>query len=422
MRPNRNIRLGITLIGITVLGIVVLSLISRWRSRNAGTGTENVANNPNAVTYGGANNAPNGTNNAAGPVVPVALPTAGVVYRTRELIPERSIVTLDMLEPRPWKGEGPPPVGYITNPDQQAAGYITGRAITAGADLMQADLVGHITKVGVAGAIRPGRRAMVIPVVNRATLHELVHIGDYVDIIGTFDQQESRTLVQNVRVLAVDIFGKDYPPVKVAMRGTNKAEPYTPPTPTPPPSPLGVPSGQAAPGPTTGPPPPAPEPALTLEVTTDEATALSLAQASNSPLDFIIRPRSEVLTSPVPGAPVAAIRVVDVNRQQLAPWAYAHKNRATGPAAGNANTSGANRLNVETNSGTRTGRTRNGRRSLGSGYDLPVPPLPPLNNGPSGNMGQGLPPAVVQAPKTYEIPIYAAGKLVRNDVVLKPQQ
>lgn len=414
MRSNRTIRLAITLIGLGMLALVVYFIVSHLRSRNAGTGAENVANNPNSVTYGGAQNATHGANNAAGPVVSVALPTSGVVYQARETIPERSIVTLDMLAPRAWKLDRPP-VGYVTNPEQQAAGYITGRTIAAGADLMQTDLVGHITKVGVAGAIRPGYRAMVVPIANKATLHELVHIGDYVDIIGTFDQQEARTLVQNVRVLAVDIFGNDFPPVKVAMRGNNKAESYTPPTPTPPPNPLGVSSGQAAaPGPTPGPPPPALEPALTLEVTPDEATTLSLTQASNSPLDFLIHPRSEVITPPVPGAPTA-IRIADVNRQQIAPWAYEHKNKTAGPT-GSAKATGANSLNVETS------RTRRTRRSAPPNYNLPVPPMPPVNNSMSGGMGggQGLPPAVVRAPQTYEIPIYADGKSVRNDVVLKP--
>jgi Flp pilus assembly protein CpaB len=54
------------------------------------------------------------------------------------------------------------------------AGYITRRGIPRGTPLRRTDLLGHITDVGIAGAVRPGFRAMAIPILNKATLHDLV--------------------------------------------------------------------------------------------------------------------------------------------------------------------------------------------------------------------------------------------------------
>ncbi|MBV9468342.1 MAG: Flp pilus assembly protein CpaB, partial [Abitibacteriaceae bacterium] len=221
MRPNRNIRVGVTLIVAAVLLFGLYSIFTRHNTRGPANGEDNSANNPNSITYTGTDNT---VNTGVGGPAPGPPNAGGMIYTARDDIPERSIITTDMLVAKRWPRDTPT-ANYITDPATQAVGYITARMIPRGGNIMQTDLIGHITQVGVAGAIRPGFRAMVVPITTKATLHDLVHIGDYVDIIAAFDQNEARTIVQNVRVLAVDVFGKDFPQVKVAMRGNNKAEP-----------------------------------------------------------------------------------------------------------------------------------------------------------------------------------------------------
>lgn len=432
MRPNRNIRVGVTLIVAAVLFFGLYSLFTRHNSSGPGTGEDNSANNPNSNTY-------TGTDNTADTGVgrPVSGPgnTGGMIYTARDDIPERSIITADMLVPKRWPTDTPT-ANYITDPSTQAVGYITARLIPRGGNIMQTDLIGHITQVGVAGAIRPGFRAMVVPITTKATLHDLVHIGDYVDIVAAFDQNEARTIVQNVRVLAVDVFGKDFPQVKVAMRGSNKADANGVATgnePSPPSNnPLAPPSGRTGPTPTptpaastNGPPPPAPEPALTLEVRPDQATALSLAQSANAPLDFLIHPRSDVVATGPGGTAITPV-AVDLNRAQISPFAWRYRNKGGNTAANNRTSSTTTTSSGSTSGGTRGGR--NGRRNLrdqygaSGGLDLPVPIYPPGGGPGSGPTGGGLSPMpVAQAPKTYEIPIYADGKVVRTDVVRKPE-
>jgi hypothetical protein len=46
------------------------------------------------------------------------------------------------------------------------------------------------------------------------------------------------------------------------------------------------------------------------------------------------------------------------------------------------------------------------------------PSIPPVGNVPPATINTG--PAVPQQPQTYRIPVYGDGKLVREDVVLKP--
>lgn len=298
---------------------------------------------------------------------------------------------------------------YITDPSAMR-GFITNRSLPAGARLQRADLLGHITQLGVGGLVRPGFRAQVVPIQNKATLHDLIHIGDYVDVIASFDQQESRAIVQNVRVLAVDIYGKDFPQIPIAARGANRAN-----------SPLaaGQPTPTPTPAPANGAAPPAPEAAVTLEVTPQQAANLALAQAIPAPLDLILRPRPEVTevvlgTTPgasgTPGAP-NVIPVVGAIRGRLAPYAERLKRNP----GGNARPAAA--------ASTRTVRTE---RSSGGGgrrinSDVPAPDFTSPNLPPAGvGSGNAAAPLAPPPPSTYKIPVYGDGKLVREDEVPVP--
>ncbi len=215
MRLNRNTRIGLALLGVAALLYIAYLAFGR----PAPVKPPPVAENPGAMQR-------------------VSVPTGGMVAVAREDIPERSIITAGMLRMEPLPADVANS-DYIVDVPSQSIGYITQRPILRDDRVRRSDLVGHISEVGITGAVRPGLRAMAVPILNKATLHDLVHVGDYVDIIASFDQQESRTIVQNVRVLAVDVFGKNQQ--KIAARGDYRADPRAPgPDVANPPSPAGA--------------------------------------------------------------------------------------------------------------------------------------------------------------------------------------
>jgi Flp pilus assembly protein CpaB len=431
MRPNRKIRIGIAIIAVAFLLWGFLQMINSLRGNRQSA--NNVATAP--------------TNTV---VEPVSAPVGERIAYIRADdnpndsipgIPARTILTRDMLEFRDARGADTDIL--VTDIENGAVGFITNRPLGFGQPLRKADLIGHISDVGVAGALLPGRRAMVIPLQGKNTLHDLVRVGDRVDVVASFDQLEARTVVQDVRVLAVDVFGKDFPQVKIAMRGDYKAAPRNvgvanpgspagsapagdaPATGAPAGSNPGAP-GQAGappaatPTPTpTGPPPTRPDPAITIEVTPEQATAISLTQSSGQNLDFLIRSRNEPTLAPgaaggaagVDGAGGAetTVRVASTTRARLAPYAT----RAKAPA-GN-----------QTQAPRASSSQGRGARDLG-GFSRPVaPPTIPV---PAPPVTQNVPPlspdslgAVKPRPETYDIPVYADGKVARIDTVRRPQ-
>lgn len=347
---------------------------------------------------------------------------AGRVAKTRMDIPANTIVTPDMLQ----MVSNPSTEGYITDIDSQGSGFVTRVDIPANTPIRpQYDFVGHVSEVGIAGLLRPGTRAMVIPIANKPTLHELVRIGNSVDIIAAYDGQESRTLIQDVRVLGVDLSGNDYPNVNVAMRGPFKAEPKQ----------NGVrnadPAAAPTVAPTVAPNAPRPDPAITLEVTPVQASRLQLALASSATLDYLIRPAlpgnrsAEVAPNPAdvnnPNGQVS-VQTISVTKRQIAPYAESRKAAGGGGSTRAANTGGSN--------GGRGGgaapiypRGSAGRPpqyigdqfppSNNSGTGMGVPPLPLPVAGPTSK-------PVPTPTQNYAIPIYGDGKISRTEIVPLP--
>ena len=397
MPSNRFIRIGVALMSGALL---ILVLFAMWKFSRGPQQPAIVENNA-------------ATNNIA----PVSMRSERRAAIALMDLPARSIITADMLKMEELP-EGMSTVGMITNLDAQAVGFITNRPIRRNDRLRTDFLVGHISEVGIAGALQPGTRAMVVPIPSKPTLHDLVRVGDFVDIIAAFDQQESRTIIENVRVLAVDVFGKDYPVASVAMRGPFKAPGRSIPSEAPPANAApSTPAGENQPGqavptptPTPTPTPDAqanpPAPALTLEVTPEQANRISLAQNSGAIVDFLIVPRVS-LPFIVPGASAGEVRVANVTRAQLAPYAEGKKNSGGNKAAS-----------------TPRPQNQNSRpyRDVSDSTGFINPPIPI----PESTISGGLPPAAfaettpVQRP-TYDIPIYADGTKVRIDTVLKPQ-
>jgi Flp pilus assembly protein CpaB len=459
MRLNRKIRIGAALVALALLLLGLVTITRRLQSAAP------VASNAN-------------TNTPVEPSITAAPASSGRVAVARENIPERSIVTSEMLEFRDAPA-GFDRRAFVTDLNAQAVGFVTARPIAAGRDVRQADLLGHISDVGVAGALLPGHRAMILPIGSKATLHDLVRIGDHVDIVASFDQQESRVIAEDVRVLAVDVFGNDYPQVKIAMRGDYKAparsisasNPPSPssgaapakgqPSPDAPPgqqpaagaSVEGVPGGSAPePTPTQGPPPARPESALTIEVTPQQATDIALTQSAGQNIDFLLRARSEPRIPTGTGGAPEALETGGVSlasgesrsatfsiREKLAPYA-ARTRRAGVPTGSNAasasrtatrNTSAPARSSG--GSGRQSGSIRRGNSRLGGGSSYIPPALPdvppPTRDIAPANPNAGTPvlgpsrPNIPSRPAlspTYDIPIIAANKLVRVDTVRRP--
>ena len=330
---------------------------------------------------------------------PAAVPVANtgrLVARAVENIPQGVVVVPGMYQLVSDPNSEEVKTAVLPN---QLNGYITSDIIAAGSAINKTDLVGPLSDLGIAGTIRPGYRAMVVPITAKPGLHDLVHIGNYVDIYAAFDGEEARTVVQNVRVLAVDDSAQDYPNYNAAMRGPYKADikngvppeavsaaplpPGATPTPTP------------TPGPAAGAPAP-PSQALTLEVLPKDAARLLLVQASGATFDFLLRAPVPVVPATgegsVPAEPVDL--PVSVTKPEIAPYSSALKN----PPVQHGGSSGF----------------RN------TGFERPQPTFPPMVP-PATLTGLGpLTPVATPEPSTYDIPVYADGKLERTETVQRP--
>ncbi len=389
-----------------------------------------------ALVFWGLLNARNNVQVAAAKPTPlplaqqVNLPNAGrmIAYAASD-IPQGTLVTKNMLQMRELPGTAPT-APFITDPQRQALGFVTSTAIPKGALIRPLDdFAGHISEVGIAGMLQPGKRAIVIPFANKPTLHDLVAIGNYVDINSAFDGQEARTIVPRVRVLAVDVFGSDFPQTNIARRGPYRAELPGSGAPAP---------GEAAPAPGTTPTPtPAPaqaparpDPAITLEVTPEQANRILLAQASGGVLDFVVLPTTGD-PSTVPGGadtpgttpegqPIGegvAQLVSAVTRPQLAPFAERKKLGNTGSTR-TASTGGGD--------GNGGGRRSPRLRAINTNFG-PPPVIPSAGVTSGGSLGPAAPtsfptPAPTAESPTYNIPIYSDGRAVRIETVPRPQE
>jgi Flp pilus assembly protein CpaB len=386
MRLNR-----LALIGLGILGLVfVWVLFLVFRPKPTTVVQDNTAD-PNIVQVNTGDPAAQGSRRG---------------YVARYNIPARTILTRDMFAPD-TSGSSSDETIYVTDFLEEGYGYITKVDIPKGRHLQHDQLLGSVRELGVSGALNEGFRAMTIAVPNKPTLHSIVSVGDFVDVIGTFDQMETRVLADGVRVLAVDVYGRDYEKASISKRGPYSDGPNAPAAPAPGATPVpGQRPGEPVPTPApqgNQPPPPAREAALTLEVRPEQATAISFAIASAAPLDYLIQPRPTTLAAP-------QITTARTTKAQVAPYALASKRNAGGTGGG---ATGGRAT-------TTTVSTRSDRRGGDSGgwNNTPMPtfgnPLPPAIPG-------TLPPVTTPAkPRTYDITIYPDGLPPRINTVPIP--
>lgn len=394
MRLNRLAQIGL----IVIVGAVLLWLGLRVFGTKPAPVVEANANAANSASD--ANVVPVSANPEGQPPR-----SRGRGYKARFDIPDRTILTRDMFQ----DGSLDPAADndkFVTDFLTEGYSFITAKPISKGRHLQDDDLLGSVRELGVSAAVHDGFRAVTIAIPNKPTLHDIVSIGDNVDVVATFDQVETRVLADGVKVLAVDVYGRDYEKAPVAKRGNLSAGPNPPahpdPNATPVPGQPPVPEGEPQPTPApqgNQPPPAAREAALTLEVTPEQAAAISLATASGAVLDYLIQPRPSTMAAPQASQ-------TRLTRVMVAPYAESRK-RSSGSAPAQERVAKAAEKAFDKIGGSVDKWTVGG--PIGPG--IPIPGTP--TSYPTS------PPA--PKPKTYDIVIYPDGLPPRVNTVPIPK-
>lgn len=182
-------------------------------------------------------------------------PSAQVVVASR-MIPPRTIITSDMVELKmipPNQAKGIPP-GALSDV-HQAINAVSKDLIASGEVVRRSHLLGALRDIGVTALVPPGRRAMMIVLTHKPQVVKLLHPGDRIDIIATFDNEFSRMLVEDVEVVSINT-GTEPP-----QTSSNSGQPAPP-----------------------------VNPHLIISVTPAEAEMLALA--SDATLDVLLHPKS----------------------------------------------------------------------------------------------------------------------------------
>lgn len=207
-------------------------------------------------------------------------------------IPRQTVVTDAMVRQIELRGaqipvDGILPEEWVQDP-KEVVGFIAAEDIPGGAALERSMLAGKADAQGIAALIPFGLRAMVVRITRDEpqTVHDLVRIGDRVDIIASFRTSGyTRTLIENVPVLAVDVFTNEGQ--SIAQRGPN----------VPGAEKTDAPSKQDKTAAT-----------MTLGVTPEQAEIIALADRA-ADLDFTVRGKNESPSSSPSMAAVGGIAV-----------------------------------------------------------------------------------------------------------------
>jgi pilus assembly protein CpaB len=127
----------------------------------------------------------------------------------RQKIMARTLISEDMLDFKEMPAEYVLPGSIVDVKD--AAGKLAKGDIYPGEPILSGKLVARDDPAaGLSSKVKPGKRAVTIPVNNVTALHGLINIGDSVDVMVTFNTQGEQkaaatsTIIQNVPVLAVN--------------------------------------------------------------------------------------------------------------------------------------------------------------------------------------------------------------------------
>jgi Flp pilus assembly protein CpaB len=140
----------------------------------------------------------------------------------------------------------------------EAVNSVTKELIPTGETVKREHLLGQLGSLGVGSLIPPGKRAMMLTLRHQPRVVQLLHPGDRVDVIATFDNEFSRAVLEDIEVMSISEIVK------------NSAQPQN----------------------NANNPPPPPEPLLTVAVTPKEAEALALV--ADATLNVVLHPKGSV--------------------------------------------------------------------------------------------------------------------------------
>lgn len=155
---------------------------------------------------------------------PIALPTpAKSVLIARAQIQRGQLLKPDDFSWEPWP-EGGIDKNYIvigTKTPDAFAGWVARNPISAGEPITDAKIIAPGNRGFLAAVLRPGKRAVSVPVSTTSGISGFVFPGDQVDLIVTYSVQEmprpgqaqsgpmvdhkvSETVLRDIRVIAID--------------------------------------------------------------------------------------------------------------------------------------------------------------------------------------------------------------------------
>jgi pilus assembly protein CpaB len=155
---------------------------------------------------------------------PIALPMpAKSVLIARSSIQRGQLLKPDDFAWEPWP-EGGIDKNYVvigTKTPESFAGWVARNPISGGEPITEAKIVAPGNRGFLAAALRPGMRAVSVPVTLTSGISGFVFPGDQVDLVVTFSSQEqprggnanggplrdikaSETVLRDIRVIAID--------------------------------------------------------------------------------------------------------------------------------------------------------------------------------------------------------------------------
>lgn len=149
---------------------------------------------------------------AVAPAPPKPAPQIEVLVSARAIRPGTLLQQADMTW-QPWPAGGVSPGFVVKDPEKQVdlIGHVSRTAIAPGLPIIPDTLVKPGDRGFLAAVLKPGMRAISIPVDATTGVSGFVFPGDHVDIILTFstggqgnDNLASQTVLDDLRVIATD--------------------------------------------------------------------------------------------------------------------------------------------------------------------------------------------------------------------------
>jgi len=136
---------------------------------------------------------------------PAPPPRSVQVVVASTMIPPRTMITGNMVELKTIPSDQAEGVAAdALNDMSQAVNAVSKDVIAPGEVVRRSHLLGALRDIGVTALVPPGRRAMMIVLTHKPQVANLLHPGDRIDVIATFDNEFSRMLVEDVEVVSVN--------------------------------------------------------------------------------------------------------------------------------------------------------------------------------------------------------------------------